>query len=582
MPQPSGAALGHALTRLRALEAKLMCPICHELPTAPVALTACGHVFCSLCIRRYLRERASRSRCPYPVCRQPATATALLPLRVLDCEDIRAPASRPPPDPDSAAEAQTEVPTPADPLQYRAQIIDAKAPVLRASLVRAGLPDTGTLDELSARHHEFVLVHNAAMDGARTRSRHEIVDAVLAWEKGFVAERNRANNAAKRKAAGSAFCFSSGPAPKRLLPFTAEENKQSSAGRAMTSTFDHAAGDANLVPAVGDSFADLIRKASMRKEAYAATASDVGCPAPVVNLDDGDDDDVPSPPTSPVGIRSHCADPTSLGIDPCSNLHDEPLHEPGCVLVIPRLTESHNIVDSTPSSPTTGRLFLDCKEGVSPSKESIPDTCYRTVLRGCNSKRVDAIDDVNNFDHVDDPDSKIGVPSVDDIASVILPPPMSPPVPPPHRAQPHCSPSSRSPKFSARMVAHNVDLPLPPIGSAIPHQSLSPLCRASSNHASARNTVPTGVVRAVSAARGGPSVVLEEQSLAPQQARRSQGFAQRAATPCQISKEQHKRIERNRAIAIDKAKARIQRQNRQQLQAGDGPPLSIQKQPQQQ
>jgi hypothetical protein len=262
-------------------------------------------------------------------------------------------------------------------------------------------------------------------------------------------------------------------------------------------------------------------------------------------------------------------------------LHDEPLHEPGCVLVIPHLTESHNIVDSTPSSPTAGRLFLACKEGVSPSKDSIPDTCCRTVLPVSNSQRDDAIDDVNGFNHVDDPDNKTGVSSVDDIASDILPPPMSPPMPPPLliRSQPPCSPSSRSPDCSARMVENNIDLLHPPMCSAIPLQSLSPLCRASSNHVSARNMVPTGVVRAVSASRVSPSGLLEEQSLAPQQTRRFEGIPQRAATSCQISKEQHKRIERNRAIAIDKAKARVQRQNRQQLQAGEGPPLSIQKQP---
>jgi Zinc finger, C3HC4 type (RING finger) len=365
------------LARLRVLEAMLMCPICHELPAAPVAVVGCGHIFCSLCVRRYLCEQLSRSRCPDPVCRQPATASALQPLRSLDYEVHRSSVTAPGALVSAPLQSANSAPSTESP-RYYAQLIDASEVVLRASLKRAGLPDTGTREELTARHHEFVLRHNAAIDGAKSPSGKDVVVAVRAWERGMLNERTRAANAAKRKAAGSMFFATVESASKRTR--VSADNERSWDDRAMTATLGEGNADSKAVPAVGDSFAELIRKASLRKKyggaAKGMTAADndltkstaagaaatsalrtspsQSTPPPpsrkvsdrsvvfdVIDLDD-DDDDVPTPPDSPINKQ----------LPPV----DEKIAQLGNTVVsTPHAVEIVDVVDNTPLSPNIGR-----------------------------------------------------------------------------------------------------------------------------------------------------------------------------------------------------------------------------------
>ena len=48
---------------LETLEEALHCPICGELFDTPVSVSECGHVFCSVCLRRHLeyQQRSNRA-----------------------------------------------------------------------------------------------------------------------------------------------------------------------------------------------------------------------------------------------------------------------------------------------------------------------------------------------------------------------------------------------------------------------------------------------------------------------------------------------------------------------------------------
>jgi uncharacterized protein (UPF0212 family) len=59
--------------------ASLYCPICQELFTQPVLTQACGHSFCSNCIRQALTIDA---HCP--MCRKQASSSHLLPNLILN------------------------------------------------------------------------------------------------------------------------------------------------------------------------------------------------------------------------------------------------------------------------------------------------------------------------------------------------------------------------------------------------------------------------------------------------------------------------------------------------------------------
>ena len=67
---------------LETLEEALRCPVCGDLFKAPVAVSTCGHTFCSLCIRRNLEfqmrsSRALDNSATCPVCRGPASTSTL-------------------------------------------------------------------------------------------------------------------------------------------------------------------------------------------------------------------------------------------------------------------------------------------------------------------------------------------------------------------------------------------------------------------------------------------------------------------------------------------------------------------------
>lgn len=62
-----------------AIEENLQCPICGELFTAPVVISRCGHVFCSLCVRRAMHGTES-----CPTCRLPSNPSDLRPDRRLE------------------------------------------------------------------------------------------------------------------------------------------------------------------------------------------------------------------------------------------------------------------------------------------------------------------------------------------------------------------------------------------------------------------------------------------------------------------------------------------------------------------
>lgn len=148
--------------RIRKLEGALQCQLCHALPAAPVALTGCGHIFCALCIRRYLR---GISACPFSGCKAPATTRDLLPLRRLDCFEGA----------DGSFVEKPRLP----------QLSDASASLLRERLGKAMLSTKGDVERLRGRYQEYVMAYNVALDGGRgpERLRVDVLEAVREWDK---------------------------------------------------------------------------------------------------------------------------------------------------------------------------------------------------------------------------------------------------------------------------------------------------------------------------------------------------------------------------------------------------------------
>ena len=72
----STTTLARASDAMFSLEVSLQCEICGELYKSPVFLAACGHTYCSRCIRSALSVNVN-SGCP--TCRQPATTNDIRP-----------------------------------------------------------------------------------------------------------------------------------------------------------------------------------------------------------------------------------------------------------------------------------------------------------------------------------------------------------------------------------------------------------------------------------------------------------------------------------------------------------------------
>ena len=89
--------LSKRIPELKQLENLLTCPICYETVTHPTS-TPCHHLFCSLCIRKYLQFKQACPSCHIelhePQLRQDKTAENILPVfralasrvgKILDC-----------------------------------------------------------------------------------------------------------------------------------------------------------------------------------------------------------------------------------------------------------------------------------------------------------------------------------------------------------------------------------------------------------------------------------------------------------------------------------------------------------------
>jgi Zinc finger, C3HC4 type (RING finger) len=250
-----GADLRALRERVRWLEGRLQCPLCHALPIAPVALARCGHHFCSVCVRSYL---STRSICPLPGCGAAAATTALLPLRQLDCGAVSG----------GGSAAADDVP--------RLPHITSNAALLRDRLREAGVSTAGNLARLEGRHRVYVIAYNAALDGRRSAAqrRAEVAESVRAYDRAMDATEAAAVRARSGAATGMFRSRGGGVAGLlgkrgRAVDETREMSEVLCAGDGDAGGgVDGEGGDADVVLSpvrIGDSFDELIRKTRLRK-----------------------------------------------------------------------------------------------------------------------------------------------------------------------------------------------------------------------------------------------------------------------------------------------------------------------------
>lgn len=234
------------VSRLQALESALQCPLCHALPTAPVALSNCGHHFCSACIRAFLSYEG-HSFCPQLLCKAPATTTDFVPMPHLD---IR-----------GGADADFDRRAPRLP-----QLIGASAGSLRKKLADLGVPATGDLARLEGRHKAYVNAYNVSLDGGCGASRLKgvVLSAVRAWDKAQDELAAAAAARAKQSRAGVKRGMFRKSAPGALLGKRPLED----GAREMTSLREVVDGlRPDDVVRAGDSTAEMARKIRRAKEA---------------------------------------------------------------------------------------------------------------------------------------------------------------------------------------------------------------------------------------------------------------------------------------------------------------------------
>jgi hypothetical protein len=273
------AACAAAGARLRALEDALMCAICHAPAAAPVALHGCGHLFCSYCVRAVL---GTRSRCPEPHCGAPATTASITPLRRLDAargddapsfgggggeklEGAGLGAN------DRAGDAGNVRPA-GNPLRSPAYLVHltsvtASRDLLRRQLAKAGLSDAGSVEELLARHREYVLRFNANLDAAAPRPEAAVAAEVRQWERAIAAERARAE---RRGKSASWWDSQKQPAAKRQrAALLSGDAGAAGVGARSNGELGGDGGDAQhgaTVVLPGDTFDEIIRKTRARSQ----------------------------------------------------------------------------------------------------------------------------------------------------------------------------------------------------------------------------------------------------------------------------------------------------------------------------
>lgn len=154
---------------LHNVRSSLACPLCHNLFTSPVLLP-CGHVFCSLCIRRHL---LSESTCAKACCSGVVKSSYLVPVHKISHAVL------------CLNGITEEFSPPENKISKRRLLSSNNSAFVRSKLLELGLSASGTDEVMTARYREFTLRWNSNSDAYRPLSKEEIVRQVMMCENDF-------------------------------------------------------------------------------------------------------------------------------------------------------------------------------------------------------------------------------------------------------------------------------------------------------------------------------------------------------------------------------------------------------------